>query len=126
MTQAEGRFVYVAAPWGEKPAGREIREELERRGAICTASWLERPDVDYDIGAEEAVQDESDLRDSSMLVLYIPEDDTSRGGRETELGMALALDFSPIHLIGKPRQIFHGHPAVTWFESIERWKEASW
>ena len=117
---------YVAAPWGEKPAGREIRDELVKRGICCSATWLDRKDDPYSCDGSEAQEDEIDLRQANRFVMLVPENDTSRGGRDTELGMAIALRLSPIHLIGKPKQVFHAHPKVTVFESIEEWKAAKW
>ena len=120
------KTAYIAAPWGEKPAGRRIREELWRRGILSSASWLDRPDDPYDCSGDEAVQDSYDVRLADRFVMYVPENDTSRGGRDTELGMALALGMYPLHLIGKPKQVFHAHPSVTVFASIEEWKAAKW
>ena len=76
--------------------------------------------------SSEATRDESDLRRANRLVLYVPEPDTSLGGRDTELGMALAMGHSPIHLIGRPKQVFHYHPAVTVYPTLRAWEEEEW
>ena len=124
-----GGLAYVAAPWQEKGAGRRIRDELQRRGVGCSARWIDIPDdVPYDNGdpVGEVTRDVEDLRAAARLVLYVPENDTSLGGRDTELGIAIALNHYPIHLIGKPKQMFHNHPDVTVYPTIDAWEKAEW
>lgn len=113
---------YIAAPWEFKAEAREIRDHLDALGVESTASWIDiegsRFEEDQSSGA---LRDMADLRGADMLIVYIPDPDTSCGGLHSELGMAL-WDRYPVVVIGNRDNIFTHHPDVRHFESIEDWQ----
>ena len=116
---------YIAAPWDCKDIAKEIRDHLKKLKVESTASWIDLSG-DYFAGppASEAARDVSQIRDADMFVMYVPDPDTSRGGRDVEFGMALMANY-PIILIGTRRCVFHWHPDVRYFSSVAEFKEGS-
>lgn len=112
---------YIAAPWDNKTEAARIRDHLATMDIDCTASWIDL-EGDYFAGppAAEAARDVSEVVEADLFFMYVPDPDTSRGGRDVELGMALALG-KPIVLIGTRRCVFHWHPDVRHFVSVWNW-----
>lgn len=118
--------VYIAAPWGNKAEAREIAAHLQSLGHTITSTWFESGE-DYHSGSQallEAQRDIQEIRSADALIAYVPENDTSLGGREFEMGFAYYLKF-PLILIGRRKCVFHWLSDIHHFSSIADWKEAS-
>lgn len=118
---------YIAAPWDNKPEAARIREHLATMDIGCTATWI---DIDLEAGyfaarpEEESVRDFDEVAWADLFFMYVPDPDTSRGGRDVELGLALALG-KLIVLIGTRRCVFHFHPDVRHFPGLPEWIAAT-
>ena len=102
--------VYIASFFDTRARLYPIRAMLREMGYVVTSTWLdETPSV-----AEEdmvsyfascAQRDWEDLRSSDLLIIDTS-DETPRGGREVELGLALAWR-KKVFRVGPPRNVFH-------------------
>lgn len=115
---------YIAAPWDSKEAARRIRDHLHDLGVGCTATWFDDGEEYHDDPAKarsEAERDLEELTDADFVIAYLPEDNTSRGGMDFELGFAYQYRY-PIVLIGRRRNVFHYLLDMRHFESIKDWQ----
>lgn len=104
-----GMRIYVAAPFPDRDRAREVRDTLVEDGHSVTARWLDMEHTDYGTEARFATMDVADVEKADLLlVLGGP---GSRGGKHTELGIALAHR-KPVIVIGEAEQVFHHHPLV--------------
>jgi len=114
---------YVASSWECKTEAAQIRDHLATMDIGCTATWIDIDPEDAYFASRadiEAVRDVREVAEADLFFLYVPDPDTSRGGRDVEMGLALALG-KPIVLIGTRRCVFHWHPDVRHFTGIHEW-----
>jgi nucleoside 2-deoxyribosyltransferase len=124
-----GARVYLAARFARQPELRDIAEELHCAGAEVTSRWLgsERSLEQFELtgdgrSAELARMDIDDLKAAEICIAFTENGDgpSGRGGRHTELGIALALNLRVV-LIGPREHVFHCLPTV---ERYASWQEA--
>lgn len=115
---------YLASTFESRPKLREYRAQLIDLGHKVTSRWLDIPDdviandPNYD-KPKMADVDLADVRAADVLVLFT-KDETRRGGREVELGYALALNRHCV-VVGSRRNVFHWHSDVV---TIPDWPAA--
>ena len=105
---------YLAASYPRKQEAIELAGRLVDEGFVCTATWLTMSTEGYDEtfpGPGIAKRDIQDIRQAEIFIGLIG-DTLSHGGRDTELGVAIALN-KPIFLLGNRQQVFHVLPCVT-------------
>jgi hypothetical protein len=123
--------VYVSARFSRQDELRAIAEEMQRAGLEVTSRWLHgsEPLRECDLGehgrgAEIALNDFADLRAADICFAFTDGDGRfGRGGRHTELGIALALGLRTV-IVGPREQVFHCLPGVEHFPSWEAAREA--
>jgi len=109
---------------------RGVADELEEAGFKITSRWLESPRpltaIEFEpggVGGDLASMDLDDLRRSQMCLAFTEEaavGPAGRGGRHTELGIALGLGLKVI-LVGPREHIFHALPGI---DHLPDWPEA--
>lgn len=89
----------------------------------CTSTWLTdaRSNLAYGKDKKYAIEDIGDVQRADFMVQLAGDtpDNTTRGGRHTELGVALAgkkICFI-LTLNGTAEQVFHNHPNVLRYSS---------
>ena len=109
--------IYMAGYFNTRQRLYPWRDRIIATGHEVSSSWLheprEVPDHEYDsnkvLTVEEqevvAVRDLDEI-DQSDLVIVDTFDVTPRGGREVEIGYAMALGI-PFWIVGPPRNVFH-------------------
>jgi hypothetical protein len=122
--------VYLAARFARQTELRGVAEELEESGASVVSRWLTSPSalapVELVAGgraAEMALMDLEDLRRATICVAFTEEassESTGRGGRHTEVGLALAMGLRVV-LVGPREHVFHCLPSI---EHYATWQEA--
>ena len=122
-------WIYIGASFPRKNEARELANILRADGHYICSSWMGDAESVYDNGkadkAEsifEAEQDFDDIANCHIFIM-ISGDTFSRGGRHTELGIALALHKRVI-VFGPPESVFCSHGRVTVVQDIVRLKEA--
>lgn len=108
--------IYVAASWSrQKTDAQALADILTKMGHTITSGWLKAAD-----GADQAIEAENDYNDvmRAEALVCITGDTESKGGRHTELGLALALQ-KRVYIVGPREQVFHHHPRVTVFATVE-------
>ncbi len=115
--------VYIAALFSRKDEMAGYADQMKRYGVDVVARWvyggeegLTRPEI--------ALLDLEDVDKADVVVSFtMPHGTmTSGGGRHVEFGYALAKG-KQVHLIGERENIFHDHPAVKVFPTLETWLE---
>lgn len=115
---------YIAARYQE--AGRELRSKIIERGHLVKARWLDATDfgAGKPYGGLErrvaAVECWADAKVCDELVMIANAGE--RGGRHVEMGIALGLS-KRCHVIGEPENVFHSHPYVTVYPTVEAFLE---
>jgi len=107
---------------------REVAQELRLRGFRVTSRWLDSPTP---ISGEElsspaeaarlAAMDLRDVQSADVCIAFTEPADHAkpgRGGRHTELGIALANE-AEVVLVGRREHIFHCLPQVKQFDHWE-------
>jgi len=94
---------YVAGHYHSRRRLRHVADRLSARGVEIISTWLTRADVDDE--QQEAETDLAEVR-KARLFLLDTEDESITGGREVELGYALACGARTVR-IGPQRNIFH-------------------
>lgn len=113
---------YLAASYPRKDEAIIVRDQLLIHGFECTSRWLDgRPGEGYEKGVSAmpsrfAIEDAEDVVRGDFLV-SLTGDTKSRGGRHTELGIAIALG-KRCFLLGELEQVFHHHPLVAQVFSV--------
>ena len=113
---------YIAASWPRRQEAVAISSYLVSSGYKSTARWInESKSQGYEHGVSGMTgglpeQDEHDVRVADCLVC-LTGDTLTRGGRHTELGIAIALG-KRVFCVGPMEQVFHRHPLVTMVNDI--------
>lgn len=102
--------IYVASNFASQARMKQIRRELEFRGHTVTSTWLDEDgaqsyELHPDRGPGYALRDRQEVEDSDLLILDTLEL-SNTGGREVELGIAMALH-KRTWRVGPARNIFH-------------------
>lgn len=127
--------IYIAARFSKRPECNALAHRLQALGHTITSRWV-KPDTDHVIATgvssraadrereRFALEDIEDLRACDTLVsLQEPERSGGRGGRHVEFGYALAMNARVI-VIGPRETVFHHHPSILHFETIDQFIEA--
>lgn len=102
---------YLAASWGRRAELCGYREALWGQNIHVTSRWIDEAGDGLPPGNMRclvaAQRDLQDIREADFVLFFTdpPGQSTSRGGRHTELGYALALG-KPVIVIGEPENIF--------------------
>lgn len=110
------RTAYFAANFEQQHFLLNLADSLRRQGLLnCVSRWLnaetkalEKP-VEYRVRA--ALMDEEDICRSDLFVQFCHDGISPRGGREVELGIAIA-NHIPVWVVGERRNTFQFHPRV--------------
>jgi nucleoside 2-deoxyribosyltransferase len=121
--------VYLAGRYARRSELRTVAEELRDHGYEVTSRWLfEDASIPEGVLApqgralEVAEMDFEDVRCSDMCIAFTEHRDSpqGKGGRHTELGVALALDQDVI-LIGPREHVFH---CISGIKQYTSWEQA--
>jgi hypothetical protein len=106
------KIVYIAASYPRKDEAQSLAGLLKHRGHCVSSRWhREGPKKDNPtLWPTDCLRDLEDLEECNVLV-GITGDNLSRGGRHTEIGIALATG-KRIILVGPMEQVFHAHPKI--------------
>jgi len=122
---SELRKVYVAASFPRKQDAIDLAVRIKDAGFRVVSDWLyDSSDDDiyeesvgtlvdraaWDEACNAAEMDFRQMCEVDMLVV-LTGDKLTRGGRHTEVGIALALN-KPVFLFGPREQVFHWHKGV--------------
>ncbi len=91
-----------------RDALRCVRDLLREYGHEVYCSWLEEPPTlpfDAATARERSRIDQAELEASDLILVDTNTDSTS-GGRESEVGMAVALA-KPFWIVGPPHNVYH-------------------
>lgn len=123
--------IYLAARYARKGELQSYSKDLEAAGAELSCRWLanDNPALNGSHlepalrGGELAAMDLEDLRLADVCIAFTEEPDSpqGRGGRHTELGIAIGLGLR-IVLIGPREHVFHCLPEIEHYQS---WPEAA-
>lgn len=109
--------IYIASKFHSRYRLRPIKAELQSLGFEVLSKWM---DVDRNVdksadidslgnniedSVKEAKSDSGEIKNCDYFILDT-QDETNTGGREVELGMALALN-KRCFRIGPARNVFH-------------------
>jgi nucleoside 2-deoxyribosyltransferase len=118
----------LASRFARQDELREIAEELEVHGFVVTSRWLQSPrplanDALQGGGpaSQLAMMDLEDLQQADVCIAFTePPDNPSpgRGGRHTELGVALGLG-QKILVVGPREHVFHCLPHIEHYPDWE-------
>lgn len=127
---ADGARVYIASRFARRDEMRAIARELEAMGFEVTSRWLESTaglsPTELEpgrLGAKLAAMDFEDLRRSQLCLAFTEHAEhprPGRGGRHTELGIALGLGLKVV-LVGPREHVFHALPAI---QNFPDWSSA--
>jgi len=119
--RGEETRVYLASRFARQRELRGIAQELESHGYIVTSRWLNSPEpladdaLHSDGSAPElAIMDLEDLHQADLCIAFTEPPDNprpGRGGRHTELGVALGLG-RKVLVVGPREHVFHCLPQV--------------
>lgn len=113
-TAADPLRIYIAAKFNAKSRLKRIRDYLnQQEGLLVSSSWMDNnvsdiPKIEVvpsEYHVVEATRDYKEITQSDLLVVDTYDESTT-GGREVEIGVALALQI-PIWLVGPKRNVFH-------------------
>ncbi len=118
--------IYLAADYSRKEEMRGVRDILVPFGHSITSRWIDRPPVvqafgiggvriDISVCGEIAEINAFDVEVADMLLLFTS-GELSRGGRHTELGMAVAWCKS-ICIVGPREHSFHCFSSIRQYDN---------
>lgn len=114
---------YVAASFPRRAEAKAMCDWLANSlGIASTARWVTHEHTTYGEEPKFAVMDLEDVAFADYLIV-ITGDSQTRGGRHSELGIAIALG-KRILLYGPREQVFHHHPLVETYETLAALQEA--
>jgi len=118
---------YLSARYSRGDELREVRERLQSLGHEVASRWLDTTWTESDAHGsaaappemceEHAIADLEDVLACDSLVAFT-NGERGRGGRHVEYGAALATG-KQIVVIGPREHIFHHHPAVKVFATLD-------
>lgn len=101
-------MIYIAGKYTAKERLKQNRDALRTLGFSVSSTWMDTdfPEViDDEQMIIEGERDVAEVTNASLLILDTF-DESATGGREVELGIALAKD-TMIYQVGPKRNIFH-------------------
>ena len=123
--------VYIASKFSSRYRMRPIKFKLQQLGFHVLSDWIDNNPLDETIGGDyDSIPDHLDAsheiaqRDIEQVLecdIFIidTQDMSSTGGRECELGVALAYSKPYIFRVGPIRNVFHAHKHIKPFKSWE-------
>lgn len=121
---------YIAARFSRRPECNDLAHRLKSLDHEITSRWV-KPDSDHvvptGLSAQAAdaermrfcLEDCEDVQAAEAMVSLMEEPrNNSRGGRHVEFGIGLALN-QLMFIIGPRETVFHHHPSVQQFETVE-------
>lgn len=106
---------YIAGKYTAQDRLRIERDRLRALGHYVSSNWMDQPEKTYAVTPEraisEAYRDIEEIRDADTLIIDTL-DESNTGGREVELGCALAWGHKIVR-IGPERNIFHSLAPAT-------------
>lgn len=119
--------IYVAADYRRQGEARALLEDAERAGFEVTCRWAIQGEPGDGMGGTvspdqegfaqaAAVMDLADIRESDVVV-QLTTGQLARGGRQVELGAALAWG-KTILVVGPKEHVFHHHGSVDHVETV--------
>jgi hypothetical protein len=125
-----GKRIYLAARFARRDQLTAVARELEAAGAELTSRWLTTTpgplagdELDPNsLGGQMALMDLDDVQAADVCIAFTesPGGAQGRGGRHTELGIAIALG-RRIILVGPREHVFHCLPDI---EQFDTWDDA--
>lgn len=119
MSKSRGKL-YIAASFTEREMARAVKAQAEQRGFVITSRWLNPAEQNHENYGTDAKFAHMDLEDCceahGHLQLIAP---GTRGGRHTELGVALAFN-QVIVLVGEREQVFHYHRNCVVTDNVDK------
>lgn len=125
-----GRKIYIAARYARREELIPLAQQLEQAGAAITCRWLFADGGSLagedlspaERGGQLAKMDFEDVQQADICLAFTEPSDNpaGRGGRHTELGIALALGRRVV-LVGPREHVFHCLPQI---EHYENWETA--
>ena len=121
----KGSRVYLASRFARRNELAQLKNELNEAGATVTSTWLdsEGPLTERELtstgrAAAAAQRDLADIADADVFIAFTEPRSSSqgRGGRHTELGVALALG-KRVVIVGPREHIFHCLDSIECFPS---------
>lgn len=110
--------IYIAASFPRREEAVALKHRLESHDFHITSGWLNGTYPLYGNGNNQDMEkfsqmDLQDVTDAHCIVQMTDGDkQTTKGGRHTELGFALAQN-KKVFLLGPREQVFHYHPYVS-------------
>lgn len=115
------RRIYIATSFPRQKEANDLALSLVRDDTIIVSTWHEKDDKYADTPDQwkhRVLRDYKEV-DSATILICLTGDERSHGGRHTEFGMALIKGIS-IVIIGPREQIFHYHPRVLQYDSVDQ------
>lgn len=118
--------IYIAGKYEARERLRSIRAILQERGHEVISSWLDetapKGEVTDEYKASVAIRDFREILNADLFILDTL-DESNTGGREVELGWALALTLMGLHKmkpirIGPDRNVYHMLPSAPSWEAF--------
>lgn len=121
---------YIACSFPRRDEAIVLRTELDRRFGshlTCIAKWMDVGNQGYADGGDTKMKEgdyaRMDLEDclAAKFMIQITDGDNqlSRGGRHSELGIMLANE-CPVFVLGPWEQVFHSHDYVVVCDGEEK------
>ncbi len=115
--------VYLAALFSRRAEMETIADQIKAAGGEVTARWVYGGEEGL-TRAEIAALDLEDVDRADTVVSFTHPRGTmtSGGGRHVEFGYGLAKG-KKVVLIGERENVFHDHPSVEVYPTLESWLE---
>jgi nucleoside 2-deoxyribosyltransferase len=127
LEHPQSNKIYIASFFNTRQRLRPYRDELWKLGYEITSTWLDETAKPHGMNIHEffrklAIKDIAEIYRADILIIDTI-DVTPRGGREVELGVAVAsFQNKLLYLVGPKRNVFH--------ELVDRvfesWEECLW
>lgn len=116
--------IYLAARFERQAELRGYAAALRGAGHTVTSRWLDQdgPAVGERPG-ECAANDLDDISRSHWFVLFT-DHEPGRGGKDFEMGWALATGCHHLRIVGPRVHVFHWLPAIVQYASVAEFLEA--
>lgn len=115
-------MIYIAGKYTAQARLREMRDKFRKAGFNVSSFWLDEVETDASASPEKmeenALRDVKEVKVCSTFILDTL-DESATGGREVELGLALANKNADVILVGPRRNVFHHLIG----ETYENWDE---
>jgi nucleoside 2-deoxyribosyltransferase len=113
--------IYIAAMYSRREEMDRKANLLKHKGFEITSSWIYSSGEGLSL-SDIALVDLADIDRADAIVSFTNEIGTITGGRHVEFGYGLAKGKRLI-LIGGRENIFHYHPSVEQYSTLDAWLE---